>query len=198
MSEHDIYISDEDLVQRFVHGNIRAFDLLISRYSRRIRAYVHGYVLNQAVSEELTQEIFIKVIKGINEFRGDSKFSTWIFVIARNVALDFLRSAKNHVYDSDNKSKIEQTDNTSRHCDSSRSASKNVETVISHKEFMCELNLELKHLPDDQRDVFILKEFSELTFEEIAEITGVNINTVKSRLRYAMLALRKNLEKFRE
>ncbi|HAN30773.1 MAG TPA: RNA polymerase subunit sigma [Myxococcales bacterium] len=187
--------SDETLMLRFQQGQSQALETLYERYSRRLRGYVAS--LGGARPDDLVQDTFAKVIQKASSFRGDSSFKTWLFVIARNTARDAARRAKirrtaslDQPLDADSGyALIDQVATSSPHHDPERSA---------HDATMAAaLKVALAALPEDQREVFALRQFSGLSFKEVAAAVGCNENTAKSRMRYALESLRSALQEFR-
>jgi RNA polymerase sigma-70 factor (ECF subfamily) len=187
--------ADEELFERFRRGDRAAFETLV----RRHRAPLFTFVLrtlgtqDRARAEDLVQDTFVRVIKGAGEWQQKARFSTWLFTIARNLCLDAMRRDKHRRADS-----LDAP--ASPADDSSRPLHESIEGITPGPERQSEaarigpvIQAAIAKLPSEQREVFILREYSGVPFKEIGELTGVNENTVKSRMRYALDALRKAL-----
>lgn len=187
--------SDEELIERYgQRGEARAFDLLVQRHERGVYNFILRSVKRQEIAEELLQEVFIRVIRNASNYKQSAKFSTWLYTIARNICID---RARKH-----NRRK-ETSLNTQLGGDGDEGASfldllvdESAEASHIHHEkrkFLKKLQGALEALPDEQREVFLLKELSGLKFREIAEVVDAPVPTVKSRMRYALQALQGHL-----
>lgn len=187
-------LPDEDLFERFRAGERRAFELLM----RRHRAPLFTFVLrtlatgDRARAEDVVQDTFIRVLRGAADWQQRAKFSTWLFTIARNLCLDAKRRDKHRRADS-----LDQTANGD---DSSRPLSDTISGTEMGPERLAQaatmrpaITRALAKLPEEQREVFVLREYSGVPFKDIGELTGVSENTVKSRMRYALESLRRSL-----
>lgn len=174
----------------FQAGDARAFEALV----RRHRGAVYQYLLRQAGTparaEDLLQETWLRVLRGARDYTPKARFTTWVYTIARNLSVD---SARKESYRQ--AASLEQTGD-----DAARPLSERLpgqgpspERGAHNAELRPLLERALGALPEEQREVFVLREFSGVPFKEIAEVTGVSENTVKSRMRYALEALRRRL-----
>lgn len=187
--------SDETLMLRFQKGDQRAFATLYDRYDRRLRGYVAS--LGAARPDDVVQDAFTKVIHKAHTFRGDSKFKTWLFSIARNTARDAARRAKirsaasldQPIAPGGTTALIDRVATERPKDDPDRGA--------RDQRLAQALSLALEALPSDQRDVFTLRQFSGMSFKEVAATVGCNENTAKSRMRYALESLREALKDHR-
>lgn len=188
---HDM--TDEDLMARYVRGEEMAFEVLLSRYRRPLFGFLYRYLGRRDKAEDVFQDVFFEVIRARDVFRTDSKFSYWLYRIARNRAVDRLRRNGFREMDSlDVSVDREDCDGETRLNRVPGSNPNPEEETLSH-ELATALTECLASLPPEQREVFWLKEQSGLTFAEIAEMTGTSPNTVKSRLRYALEKIRADL-----
>lgn len=184
-------LSDEALMEAYCAGEARAFEVLMGRYGTPIYQFVLRHVGNPARAEDLTQDVFLRVIRSADRFEARSKFSTWVYTIARNACFDSSRRMKHRRHASldqpvradDDRALVETVSDDAP--DSSRRA--------MDQEFTSALELALAALPDEQREVFVMRQVQNLQFKEIAEITSTPVNTVKSRMRYALETLRLHL-----
>lgn len=180
--------ADEDLAALYQKGNADAFQILLSRHERPLFNFILKSVGNRELSEEVFQEVFLRVIKHIEEYRPTSKFTTWMYTIARNYCIDFSRKQRfrHHV-----------SLDTPTHEDAEpllnkiSSEAHSVDDVAHSNDLEAVLHKILGELNEEQREVFLLRESQGLQFDEIARITKTSINTVKSRMRYAMQAIQK-------
>jgi RNA polymerase sigma-70 factor, ECF subfamily len=165
--------SDEDLMVAYQNGNIAAFDSLYGRYQNRLYRYFMLKFLNAAMASELFQESFLRVHKARHSFVPDRKFSTWIFSIAANLHKDELRRRTRRPGDV-NWKEVED------------SALQNQSRTTIEDEFVSNENIKLlmnalEKIPEDQKDVILLHKFEDMSFPEIAEVTGMKTEAVKSK-----------------
>jgi len=177
----------------FQHGDAKAFEALYQRYKGPIFSFLLRQHGQRASAEELTQEVFVRVVRRAATFKHGSKFSTWLFTIARNLLIDALRRKKHRNHDSlerrlgvDGPTLKERVPASGPQPDRATTAER-LRRAIEEA---------IQRLPDDQREVFLLREYSGLRFSDIAEIANTRIGTVKSRMRYALEALRKDLSEY--
>ncbi len=168
--------SSADLVTRVCQGDSEAFRLIFERYSRPVISFIFDLVNDRALAEELTQETFVRAYRAIRTMRADTKLSTWLFGIARNVARESIRArvrANSHV-DLADKSVMDLSDNKPVP----------VEGLLS-KELNDVIRRSLAALDDDKRLVFTLKVLHQCSYEEIAAITGFSVAKLKTDLHRA-------------
>ncbi len=185
--------SDEELMSRYAGGDEAAFEIILSRYSRPLFGFLSRYLGRADRAEDVFQEVFYEIIRGRKGYRPRYRFAAWLFRIGRNRAVDRLR--RNGVRKMES---LDHPSNPREHEGENRVANvvagdPDPESEVQGRELGKALEGALASLPADQREVFWLKERSELSLGEIAEITGVSQNTVKSRLRYALEKLRATL-----
>jgi len=165
---------DRLLIERFLQGDERAFEVLVVKYQRRIAALIERVVRNGAVAEELTQETFIKAYRALPQFRGESRFSTWLHTIARNTALGHLSSAQAQ---SDRATGFEaQPDDDTGAAGTSPSPE---EEMVS-RQLLETIQRAVAELPGTQRDALLLREVEGLSYAEIAERLKTPLNTVRT------------------
>ncbi|MDQ1332645.1 MAG: polymerase subunit sigma-24 [Bacteroidota bacterium] len=182
-------ISDYELIQRFIKGEQSCFEQLIHRHKNKVFTYISLYIRDQALAEDLFQDTFMKVIQSVKagKYQDNGKFISWVMRIAHNLIIDHFRRIKqmntisNDDYESDLFNSKKFADSTIEDDMIKRQIQKDVRTMISL-------------LPEDQREVVILRHYSGLSFKEIAEITDVSINTALGRMRYALINMRKIME----
>jgi RNA polymerase sigma-70 factor, ECF subfamily len=169
-------VSDRELVAIAVNGFDGSFEELVRRYQRPISAYVYRMVGNYESALDLTQEIFIKVYNSLNRYRAEFKFSTWIYKIAHNAAVDHLRRSATR----------EQPLVVGPEGDSFdlplESARLSPEQESERKERRGEIEAVVRALPANYRELIILRHSQDLSYEEIVDVTGLPLGTVKNRL----------------
>ena len=168
--------TDSDLVATAINGAEGSFEELVRRYQRPISAYVYRMVGNYESALDLTQEIFIKVYGSLRKYRSEFKFSTWIYKIAHNAAVDHLRRSSTREQSLINGS---ETDNFELPIESDRLSP---EQESERKERRVEIESVVRALPASYRELIILRHSQDLTYEEIVEVTGLPLGTVKNRL----------------
>lgn len=185
--------ADWCLVQRVQEGEVAAFDELVRRYRERIYGVVYNMTSNREDASDLTQDTFIKAFQSINRFQGQASFFTWIYRIAVNSTLTHLRKAKLRTFFSFEK--INEDDKTSQLIGQLTDKS-GVEREVYVKELQERLNEALQKLSTKHRTVVTLFEIDGLSHEEIAEIVGCSVGTVRSRLHYAKQLLQADLQSY--
>jgi len=168
--------SDTDLVAIAVHGGEGSFEELVRRYQRPISAYVYRMVGNYESALDLTQEIFIKVYSSLRRYRAEFKFSTWIYKIAHNSAVDHLRRNTTR-----EQSLVMGSEGD--HFDMPVECGRlSPEQESERKERRVEIESVVRTLPANYRELIILRHSQDLSYEEIVEVTGLPLGTVKNRL----------------
>ena len=168
--------SDRELVAIAVDGFDGSFEELVRRYQRPIAAYVYRMVGNYESALDLTQEIFIKVYNSLSRYRAEFKFSTWIYKIAHNAAVDHLRRSSTR-----EQSLVAGTESDSYELPI-ESANPTPEQESERKERRGEIESVVRALPANYRELIILRHSQDLSYEEIVEVTGLPLGTVKNRL----------------
>jgi RNA polymerase sigma-70 factor (ECF subfamily) len=188
--------SDEMLMRRYQHGDAAAFAALMRRHLNGVYNFLARQVGGRTpVAEDLAQEVFLRVVERAREFKHEARFSTWLYTIARNLAIDHLRKASLRRHPSlDEANPHTGVTLGERTVDPHPSAS--AERMASAAEMAERIGRALASLPEEQREVFLLREVARLPFQEIAAITGAPENTVKSRMRYALERLQQGLEDY--
>lgn len=179
-------LSDEQLVCEYANGNNEAFDTLLIRYKQRLFSYIFQMVRDRDLADDIFQETFIKAITTIRQGRYSDmgKFSAWLYRIARNLAVDSFRAEKGE--------NVVSADDADYDVLNRRElAEDTIEDVMVDLQIEEDLRRLVDRLPDVQRQVLEMRYYQDLSFKEIAEITGVSINTALGRMRYAILNLRR-------
>jgi len=179
-------MTDEALVDLYAHGNNSAFDVLLNRYKKSIHSYIYYIVRNQDLTEDIFQDTFLKVIMTIKQGRytDTGKFKAWITRIAHNLIIDNFRQERNENTVSNDEMEVDLL-NDMKLCDS------NIEDDMVNEQVYSDIRKLVKHLPDNQREVLEMRFYQDMSFKEIADITGVSINTALGRMRYAILNMRR-------
>ena len=185
--------TDWALVQRVQAGEVQAFDLLMRKYRERVYAVVYNMTSNRDDAADLTQDAFIKAFQSINRFQGQSSFFTWLYRIAVNSTLTHLRKARLRSFFSFEK--ITEEDKTTALVEQLTDKT-GVEREMFVKELQEKLNEAMQKLSIKHRTVVTLFEIDGLSHEEIAEVVGCSVGTVRSRLHYAKQLLQSELQPY--
>lgn len=178
--------TDQVLVQRYISGDNEAFDCLLERHQDRLYNYIHFTLRNPDLTEDFFQETFVKAIMTLKQggYTESGKFFPWLTRIAHNLIIDYYRQ-ENHMSVSHREETeldlLQDQDPIANHTEADMV---NAQTLKDVKRLM-------NHLPDSQREVVFMRYYQDLSFKEIAEITGVSINTSLGRMRYALMNMRR-------
>jgi RNA polymerase sigma-70 factor (ECF subfamily) len=191
-------VTDEVLMMRFQAGDRAAFASLVRRHKTGIYNFVLRLVRSATAAEDLVQDVFVKVVQNAADFKHESRFSTWAYAIARNICIDHLRkmSFRQHASLDQPQGEADGPTLLDRTADAHPGAS--VDRTAIGAEMGRRITRCVEQLPDEQREVFLLREVANLPFKDIAAITGVPENTVKSRMRYALERLQENLAEYED
>lgn len=179
--------ADEALLRAYRAGEEQAFELLLDRYRRPLFNFVLRSVRDRGRAEELYQDVWMRVIERCDEFRGDAKFSTWLYTIARNRCVDHQRKMVFRRHASLD-AMGERVPNPGPPTD----------RLAVRRTLQARIAEAVEGLPEEQREVFLMRQVQGLAFKEIAEVVGVSANTVKSRMRYALERLQHGLSDLEE
>jgi RNA polymerase sigma-70 factor (ECF subfamily) len=183
--------SDQALVQRVQHGDQQAFALLVAKYQRRIFRLISRFVADPATAEDIAQETFLRAYRAIGQFRGDSQFYTWLYRIAVNTAKrSALSGARSPVFPENAKSP-DNGETFSRQ--EPQSNMDTPEAVMASRELVCAVNSAMEDLPEELRDAIVLREIEGLSYEEISQLLGCPVGTVRSRIFRAREAIARRL-----
>ncbi len=188
------YLDDSILVRNYIDGNEKAFEVLVMRHKDKIHRYVYLKVKDQLLAEDIFQETFIKVIRTIKlgSYNEDGKFLPWVMRIAHNLVIDHFRKANKVKMISETSSKNEEFNIFS----TLALEEMNVQDQITMDELKSQMVDLIEHLPDSQRDILKQRIFQDLSFKEIADMENISINTALGRMRYALINLRKLIDKY--
>lgn len=173
---------DSQLMLAYAKGDSAAFEALYRKHKDALYRYFLRQCSNQALAEELYQEVWIRVIKARDSYEQKAKFTTWLYRIAHNILVDQFRQPQT---EKDDETEAENIPDN---------AANDPETIVSSQEKIARFRVQLKNLPKEQLEVFLLKEEAGLSIEEIALTVGEGKEAVKSRLRYAIKKLKQALE----
>jgi RNA polymerase sigma-70 factor (ECF subfamily) len=185
--------TDEALMQSFARGQQKAFEQLYDRHETGVWRFVFRSVQNQAVADDLVQELWFAVARTAASYEPTAKFKTWLFTMARNRVIDHVRTAKNHA-----SIDAENDDGESMFSDLAAESRLGPLRQVSSNEQAMALLEAIEQLPEDQREAFLMQAEGDMSVEQIAEATGVSFETTKSRLRYARSKLKVLLADFAE
>ena len=180
-------VADDRLVSLYANGDNRAFDVLLERHQSKIFNYIYYVVHDEDVANDIFQDTFIKAIMTIKQGRyvESGKFAAWLTRIAHNLVIDHFR------YGNDGQNNIAADEEGAGALNDIRLSEGNIEMQMVALQRLADLRELVSRLPAPQREVVYMRYYQELTFKEIAEITGVSINTSLGRMRYALINLRR-------
>lgn len=179
-------LSDNELVQRYLSGDYTSLEILISRYKDKVFSYIFINVKNYHLAEDIFQDTFIKVVRSLNlgKYTDNGKFISWVMRIAHNLIIDHYRREKNMNTFSNDGSEVDLFN-------SPKFSDENIEDLIINEQILNDVRDLVEELPNDQKQVVIMRHYLGLSFKEIADQTDVSINTALGRMRYALINLRK-------
>ena len=185
-------MADEELVALYAKGSNPAFDVLLNRYKSSLHSYIYYIVRDRDLTEDVFQETFVKAIVTIKQGRYSEtgKFKAWIMRIAHNLIIDNFRQERNENTISNDEVDVDLF-NDIRLCDGT------AEDEMVQNQVYDDVKKLVRHLPDNQREVLEMRYYQDMSFKEIAEVTGVSINTALGRMRYAILNMRRMAEENR-
>ena len=184
-----LHIPDALLVKNYVEGNEMALSTLIKRHESKIYGFIYSKIADRDISNDIFQDTFIKVIKTLksNSYNEEGKFLPWVMRISHNLIVDHFRKTK----------KMPMYRETEEF--SIFSVMSDDSLTIENKMIFDQVEVDLKkiieELPEDQKEVLVMRMYQDMSFKEISEITGVSINTALGRMRYALMNLRKIIDK---
>jgi len=180
-------LADEELVRAYVAGDERGFEVLLARHKRKVWAHIHVKVRDRAITEDIFQETFIKVVETVKAggYREEGKFLPWVLRIAGNKVIDHFRRAR----------KMRMSRSTDEQDVFARipEVRENAQQRLVNAQIDADVRGLIEHLPEEQREVVVMRTYLSMSFKEIAEQTGVSINTALGRMRYALINMRKRI-----
>ena len=189
--------ADEVLMVQYQNGDARAFEVLLGRHQKPVFNFILRFVRRRDIAEDLLQETFLRVIKGAANYKQQAKFTTWLYTIARNLCVDQSRRAKHRKHPSLDQP-MSKSDDAGTLMDVLPGKSTGSDRQTINKQMLSTIEEAVASLSDEQREVFIMREFLDMPFKEIAAVVGVPENTVKSRMRYALEKLRAALDEYKD
>ena len=179
--------TDEQLVSSYLQGNNQAFDVLLRRYESKVFTYIAYSVRDEELAQDLFQDCFMKIITKLQngQYTENGKFASWVMRIAHNLVIDHHRQLQGTTVISNDETEVDLFNNTSVAVDENR------ERELIDQQTLTDVRSLIKLLPENQREVVLMRFYEELSFKEIAAATGVSINTALGRMRYALINLRR-------
>ena len=180
-----IALTDNELITRYVDGDENALKLLINRHQKKVFSYILMSVRNRELAEDIFQDTFIKVINTLKSenYKEEGKFLQWVMRIANNLKIDYYRKVQRMpVFESNSDFNI---------FDVLNGTDPSVEQKIITEQIYSDVKNLVQYLPEEQREVLEMRIYDDVSFKDIADITGVSINTALGRMRYALINLRK-------
>ncbi len=185
----NVQLPDALLVKNYISGDENALGTLINRHQSKIYGFIYSKVSNRDISDDIFQDTFIKVIKTLksNAYNEEGKFLPWVMRIAHNLVVDHFRRNKKMPM-------FRETEEFSIFSIMSDNVP-NIESQIITNQVESDLRKLIEELPADQKEVLVMRMYQDLSFKEISELTGVSINTALGRMRYALMNMRKVIDK---
>jgi RNA polymerase sigma-70 factor (ECF subfamily) len=182
-------LTDESLVELYALGDNSAFDVLLSRYQKSVHSYIYYIVRNEDLTEDIFQDTFLKVITTIKQGRytENGKFKAWIMRIAHNLIIDTFRQERNENTISNDEVEGDLFNDRTM-------SDTNIEDEMIREQVYDDVRKLVRHLPDNQREVLEMRYYQDMSFKEIADVTGVSINTALGRMRYAIINMRRMVD----
>ncbi len=182
-------ISDANLVSNYIKGEESALEILINRHKQKVYSFIYSKVFDRDIAEDIFQDTFIKVIKTLKRgsYNEEGKFLPWVMRISHNLVIDFFRKNK----------RMPKFDNAGEFSIFSvlSDTSLNAEKSIIKEQVETDVRRLVDELPQDQKEVLLMRIYNDMSFKEISDRTGVSINTALGRMRYALINLRKIIDK---
>ena len=181
--------SDSQLIQDYINGNHKALENLLKRHRDKIFGFIFSKVRNQELTEDLFQDTLFKIVRTLKngKYIEEGKFLPWVIRIAQNIIIDYYRKNNKikNIYDTDEFSMFDILPDNSL----------DAEKQMIRMQMIDKIKILIELIPNEQKEVLKLRIYEELSFQEISEKTGVSINTALGRMRYALINLRKLIEK---
>ncbi|MFH6604076.1 RNA polymerase sigma factor [Maribacter algicola] len=184
----DLQVDDSLLIKNYISGDEKSLEILINRHNQRISSFIYSKVNDRGITEDIFQDTFIKVIRTLKKgsYSEEGKFLPWVMRIAHNLIIDhFRKNSRMPMYGGADSFNIFSVIGDEK---------LNVEGQIIKDQIDSDLTLLINELPEDQKEVLIMRMYRDMSFKEISENTGVSINTALGRMRYALINLRKIIE----
>ncbi len=182
-------ITDAVLVSNYINGDEQSLSVLIKRHKQKIYSFIYSKVFDRDITEDVFQDTFIKVIRTLKlgKYNEEGKFLPWVMRIAHNLVIDhFRKNSRMPKFDNSNDFNIFSVLSDS---------SLNAEKAIIKSQVEEDIKRLIEELPEDQKEVLVMRMYNDMSFKEISENTGVSINTALGRMRYALINLRKVIDR---
>jgi len=179
---------DANLIQSYLDGDQGSLEVLFNKYRDKLYTYIFFLVRKQEIAEDVFQETFYKAIQSLKagKYKDDGRFFPWLSRIAHNMVIDYFRAQKKM----NNVSHSEENENS--YYQSSKI--ENIEDEMEQSQKQADVKKILAYLPDEQREVVVMRHYLDMSFKEISSVTGVSINTALGRMRYALMNMKKIIE----
>lgn len=183
-------ISDQELINRYLAGDEVCLEQLINRHKNKVFSYIHMVIKDKQTADDIFQDTFIKVIFTLKSgsYKEEGKFIQWVMRIAHNLVIDYFRKAKRLPT-------VESHNDEYNILDNLRVYDESVEDKIITEQIHQDIRNMINYLPAEQKEVLIMRHYADMSFKDIAEHTDVSINTALGRMRYALINLRKMIER---
>jgi RNA polymerase sigma-70 factor (ECF subfamily) len=182
--------SDEELVARATAGDHDAFAQLVTRWERPIYALAYRTLRREEEARDVVQDAFLRAYRGLKGFKGEAKFSSWLYRITLNLCRDWMRKERRAPV-----AQVPEGTDPLDLADQQAAPTESVEDLVARREMSAAVQLAMADLPEEQRTAIMLKEYHGLTFQEIAEMLDCPLSTVKTRLYQGLSVLRRRLER---
>jgi RNA polymerase sigma-70 factor (ECF subfamily) len=185
----NVQTSDALLVKNYIAGDENSLSILINRHQSKIYGFIYSKLSDRDIADDIFQDTFIKVIKTLksNSYNEEGKFLPWVMRISHNLIIDYYRKNKKMPM-------FRETEDFSIFSIMSDNVP-NIESKLITSQVESDLRKLIEELPEDQKEVLVMRMYQDLSFKEISELTGVSINTALGRMRYAIMNLRKVIDK---
>lgn len=185
----NVQTSDALLVKNYIAGDENSLSILINRHQSKIYGFIYSKLSDRDIADDIFQDTFIKVIKTLksNSYNEEGKFLPWVMRISHNLIIDYYRKNKKMPM-------FRETEDFSIFSIMSDNVP-NIESQLITTQVESDLRKLIEELPEDQKEVLVMRMYQDLSFKEISELTGVSINTALGRMRYAIMNLRKVIDK---
>jgi len=190
--------SDEALLARYRRGDVEAFRTLVRRHQRALYNFALRQVRTPSTAEDIVQDVFVRIVQNVETFKEESRFTTWAYTIARNLCIDHLRKRVHRRHASLDAPMGGGDEEGAALGERVPASGAGADRNVIGRQLQGHIAAAVEALPEDQREVFLMRQVGELPFKEIADIVGVSENTVKSRMRYALERLQGALEEFED
>ena len=180
---------DEELMLRYARGDGTAFEILFRRHQTRVYSFIWRFMGVGSQAEDLFQEVFLRVIRNRKTYRSSARFTTWLYAVTRSVCIDAMRKQKRRAHSAS----LQDSQGNEPAAPGLQVVEETQRDGVFQAEVGGAIERLIGRLPPQQREVLLMRERLNLPFNEIARITGCTVGTVKSRMRYALQALRKGL-----